>query len=461
MIAPKLNTGLNRRLLRCSGNITGRTGPIGLLVLTLACTSTVRSEESDYQLPSTLKNADPSLHLLQGTNQKDALQVNESIYQATGFGNTFMVVTGEGNVIIDTSLDTFAPKHRKLLRKVSQDPVHSIIITHGHGDHTGGIGLWREAGTQVIAQQNFEEFLHYQKRLEGMFAIRNAAQFGFELTPPESVTGSGNFEADIPATVLFDDRYSFSLGKLSFEVLHTPAETYDALTVWVPQFKAAFVGDMFYQSFPNMYTLRGTKPRYALDYVDSINKVLALQPEILLPSHGEPITGNAAITSALERYRDAILYVHNAVVRGMNQGKDVYTLMQEISLPAELNVSEGYGRVAWSVRGIYEGYMGWFDGNPASMYSLHPKLVYSELVDLAGGTQPVTERAAELLKQGKPLMALKLTNAVLAVDDSNQQAWAVQIEANIQLRAKSDNFNEAGWLNYGIKQARDALEETD
>ena len=98
-----------------------------------------------------------------------------------------------------------------------------------------------------------------------------------------------------------------------------------------------------------------------------LHKVLALEPEIVLPSHGLPIKGHDEIVKRLTRYRDAIQYVHDATVRGMNDGKDVFTLMREIKLPAELDVGESYGKVAWSVRGIYEGYVGWFDLNPATI----------------------------------------------------------------------------------------------
>ena len=66
----------------------------------------------DYK-PEALESgrADPSLHLRQGSTQTEAQKVNEVIYKATGFGNTFMVVTDQGNVIVDTSLETMAPHH--------------------------------------------------------------------------------------------------------------------------------------------------------------------------------------------------------------------------------------------------------------------------------------------------------------------------------------------------------------
>ena len=167
--------------------------------------------------------------------------------------------------------------------------------------------------------------------------------------------------------------------------MRAPGETYDHLCVWVPKYKAAFVGDNYYDSFPNIYTLRGTQPRWALDYVASIDKILALAPEIVLPSHGQPIVGRDKIVERLTRYRNAIVYVHDATVKGMNDGKDVFTLMREIKLPSELNVGEAYGKVDWSIRGIYEGYVGWFDLNPASMYSQPPTVAEPELVRMAGG----------------------------------------------------------------------------
>jgi len=116
----------------------------------------------DYN-PEALESGrvDPSLHLQQGSAQTEAQKVNEVIYKATGFGNTFMVVTDQGNVIVDTSIETMAPHHKKLLSAVSDGPIHSVIITHGHGDHTGGVALWREPETRVIAQENMVEFLHF------------------------------------------------------------------------------------------------------------------------------------------------------------------------------------------------------------------------------------------------------------------------------------------------------------
>jgi alkyl sulfatase BDS1-like metallo-beta-lactamase superfamily hydrolase len=394
----------------------------------------------------------------QGADQKEALKITDAIYQGIGFGNTFMVTTPEGNVIIDTSGPERAPQHVRLLKKVSNAPVKYIILTHGHGDHTGGVGLWKEPGTQIIAQRNHVEFMNYQKRLQGFFMTRNAAQFEFAVrTAPPS---AGNYGAKIEPTILFDEKYEFKLGGVTFRILRTPGETPDHLTVWIPEYRAAFSGDNYYTSFPNIYTLRGTEPRWALDYVESLDKVMALEPELLLPSHGRAIRGRAEIASTLKKYRDAILYVHDETVKGMNQGKDVFTLMREIHLPANLDVGESYGRVSWSVRGIYEGYAGWFDLNPATMYDLPPTSADADLVRLAGGPEAVIKLAGERAGQRREVESLQLLDAALAADPTNRSALEVRVKALEGLIVRSRNSNERGWLQSSLTDTKRKLGAT-
>lgn len=397
----------------------------------------------------------PMALLREGQDQKKAIKVSDAIYQAIGFGNTFMVTTSEGNVIIDTSLAANARRHQQLLKAENAGPIKYIILTHGHGDHAGGVPVWKEAGTQIIAQQEHVEFAHYQTRLAGFFSLRNAAQFA--MVRPAVGAWAGDYGAKIQPTILFDDKYEFTLGGVKFEIFHTPGETPDHLTVWIPQYKAAFTGDNYYESFPNIYTLRGTKPRWALDYINSLNKVLALKPEIVIPSHGQPIHGNAEITRRLTRYREAIQYVHDETVKGMNAGKDVWTLMREIKLPTALDVGESYGKLSWSIRGIYEGYAGYFDLNPATMYELPPSSVYPDLVKLAGGPDAVVKLATERIQANQFVEALHLTDIALAADANHRGALEARLKALEELRARCRNSNERGWLDYSINETNGKL----
>jgi len=262
----------------------------------------------------------------------------------------------------------------------------------------------------------------------------------------------------ITPDITFRDTMDLDVGGVKLQLIHTPGETPDHLTVWVPSLKAAMIGDNFYESFPNMYTLRGTRPRWPLDYIDSLNKVLSLEPEIVVPSHGPAIVGKDNVKAQLTKMRDAIVYVHDAVLAGMNAGKDVHTLMEEIKLPPELDVGEGYGKISWSVRGIYEGYAGWFTGDPAEMFPEGRNSVSPELVKLAGGPKAIADEAMKLVGQGKLVEALHMTSIGIEGAPGDRDVLQARVAAFEALIKASTNRNEFGWLQQGLAQAKKGLE---
>jgi alkyl sulfatase BDS1-like metallo-beta-lactamase superfamily hydrolase len=184
---------------------------------------------------------------------------------------------------------------------------------------------------------------------------------------------------------------------------------------------------------------------------------LSLEPELLLPGHGAPIVGKANVAARVSRYRDAILHVHDAVVRGLNAGTDVYTLMREVTLPESLRLGDGFGRVSWAVRGIYESYAGWFDGRTASMYAEPPSSVYAELTSLAGGPAALAARAEALVQAGEAVRALRLTDVALAADPAHRRALDARLAALQRLLASATNYFERAWLEQDIRATRERV----
>ena len=96
--------------------------------------------------------------------------------------------------------------------------------------------------------------------------------------------------------------------------------------------------------------------------------------------------GSVFVQASVKKMRDAVQSVWDQTIRGMNAGKSVWELMRDIQLPKELELSQGHGRVSWSVRGIWEIVTGWYSYDTiADLYFVPPTAVNGDLVELAGG----------------------------------------------------------------------------
>jgi alkyl sulfatase BDS1-like metallo-beta-lactamase superfamily hydrolase len=262
----------------------------------------------------------------------------------------------------------------------------------------------------------------------------------------------------------FEDTFTFELGGTRFELLSTPGgETVDSAVLWLPQRRIAFVGNLFsalFGHFPNLVTIRGDRLRSALAFMESADRVLELQPEILCTGHFEPIVGADLIRAEITRVRDAVRYVHDAVVAGMNAGTDVETLMSEIRLPDDLEVGEGYGKVSWSVRAIWEGYAGWFHARSTTeLYPVPVSDAYPTVVGLTGA-DPLAAAAHAAVAEGRPERAVHLAEMVLAAEPDHRGALVAYRDAHEALLARDggENFWETGWLRHRIAATTEKLE---
>jgi alkyl sulfatase BDS1-like metallo-beta-lactamase superfamily hydrolase len=113
--------------------------------------------------------------------------------------------------------------------------------------------------------------------------------------------------------------------------------------------------------------------------------------------------------------------------------------------------------VSWSVRGIFDGYAGWFDENPTSMYKLPPSSIAPELLRLCGGSEALTKQALEFVNNKDEVKALHVTDIVLAAEPANKPALEARLAALRSLLSKCGNYIEANWLRYGIRTAEDKI----
>ncbi|MEH6634474.1 MAG: MBL fold metallo-hydrolase [Halioglobus sp.] len=381
-----------------------------------------------------------------------------------GTSNSYLIETSEGSILVNTGMGYEAPVHHQNYQDLSSagDNIRYVITTQGHVDHVGGVQYFRELNPRLtyIAQAENEEHQTYDERLREFRANRSAFRFLDAFTEDFGYYTEQGYtdinRQDRPtADVTFDDRHEFTLGGLEVVLIGVKgAETNDSLIVWLPQHGICFTGNLFgcpFGHFPNLVTIRGDRYRDALVCAAAAQTVLDLDASLILYGHHAPVKGKELIRTEVTAIRDAIMYVHDATVRGMNEGKDLYTLMQEIKLPAAYEVGQGYGKVSWSIRAIWENYAGWFHHDSTTeLYSVPRSAVYADLIELVGADALVS-RAQQKFDAGEAEQALHLLDIVLTQQPGCEQAITLALAVHEKLLGEADNFWLTGWLENQIK----------
>ena len=423
-------------------------------------------------MKSPLVESRPGSLDLRRASGEPAVRIHERVWMSEGASNAYLVTTDDGDVLINTGLGVEGQLHRRAFEARSTAQIRYIVVTQGHVDHVGGIDAFKAAhpGTIVIAQENVSACQADDARLKGFRQRRNLRFFPEFLSPlaaggqPTDDGGLGVAQSVARPDLTFSQEHRFALGGVYFELYSVPGgETIDSALVWLPKERVLFSGNALgplFPHIPNFYTIRGDRLRLALPYLDTLEMMLELSPELLVTGHFTPIAGEATIRAELERLRDAVRYLHDRTVEGMNAGKDMFTLMREVTLPPNLEVGEDYGTVPWAVRAIYEGYAGWFSfRSTTELYAKPVHEMYGDIAALAGA-DALTAAASKKLEQSDALGAIHLVEIALAADEAHAGALDVYIRAHERLLAESHARNrwQKYWLEGEIAAARALLE---
>src|SRR5215475_12947029 len=380
----------------------------------------------------------PGADALAPATAERAQEIAPGIWCSPGLSNAYLLTTADGRVVVNTGMGFESQVHRANFDAVDSSPIRYIIVTQGHYDHVGGLDTMRDPATQVIAQANWRQWRDDNDRLAAYRANNSAFAFSEKLMSGiaairrrfgDRLPAQASHAADIEV----DDSFTLTVGGRTIKLLATPGgETTDSMVVWLPDQKICLCGNTFGPVFghiPNLVTMRGDRYRDALTAVASIERVRELRPDMLVSGHFDPITGAERIHAELTRLRDAITYIHDRTVEGMNAGADVYTLMRDIGLPPELEMGQGYGKVSWDVRAVWENYSGWFHHRSTTeLYPVGFEAVSADVVELAGA-DALVGRARAHFAENRPLHAIHLAELVTTAQPDHPGAREVLREA--------------------------------
>ena len=266
----------------------------------------------------------PGADAMRPASAEQAEQIAPGLWCSPGLSNSYLLTTAEGRVIVNTGMGFEGPVHRANFDAVDSSPVRYIIFTQGHVDHVGGLDSVRDPDTTVVAQANWTMWRDDNDRLIPYRASRSA--FAFKDTLASGIQaiqrrlGTTRLAGQsVPVVDLdFEDTLTLEVGGRRMELISVPGgETTDSLVVWLPDERICLCGNTFGPLFghiPNLVTMRGDRYRDALTAIASVERVRALQPDLLVTGHFEPIAGADRIDAELTRLRDAIAYVHDQTV---------------------------------------------------------------------------------------------------------------------------------------------------
>jgi glyoxylase-like metal-dependent hydrolase (beta-lactamase superfamily II) len=381
--------------------------------------------------------------------------VDGLLYRSGGNTAAYLLLTDNGRVIVNTGMGYEAPHHKRVFDAIRPGPTHHIITTQAHVDHVGGVDLFKEPGTTYIAQANNPACQRDDKRIQGLRMSTAGIWFDMLGTDAKRIwsenPGVSMTQSEPTPDILFEDRLALTVDGLRIELYAAVGETIDCCIVWLPDHKIALVSNLFgplFPHFPNVNTIRGDRYRFVEPQSATNRLVRELRPEMLVTGRYEPIVGADLIEASLERLDKAVDHVHTKALEGFNNGVDVWTLMNEITLPPELRVGQGYGKVSWAVRTFWEEYVGWFKlQSTTELYPDPAPAALAELVD-AAGVDTTLDRAQAALDRGDAVVAIRLGEAVEAVapDDARLARLMAAAHRHLYDNGGETSFWEEGWL---------------
>ncbi len=176
-------------------------------------------------------------------------------------GDVAVRVTPEGAILVDDKYPENVADVLEKMKSVTSQPLRYMLNSHHHGDHVSGNQRILERGIDIIAHRNIRENFLKAKQ-----------------------PGAPN--------IVFSDRGAVYLGGVEVQMLwlgrgHTNGDT----VIYFPDLKTVHVGDLIIDAMPVIDYANGGS---ALEFVKTIDNVLQIDFDTMIPGHGRVMTKDDA-----------------------------------------------------------------------------------------------------------------------------------------------------------------------
>lgn len=196
----------------------------------------------------------------------------------------------------------------------------------------------------------------------------------------------------------------------------------------------------------NLLTLRGAlvrDPHMWAHYLTEAIDLFADRADVVFASHHWPTWGREELREYLSLQRNLYAYLHDQTLRMLNRGMTGVEIAEAIQLPAALedawHAHGYYGSVSHNVKAIYQRYMGWYDGNPANLWTHTPAEAGRRYLAFMGGADAVVAKARVSFDDGDYRWVAEVVNHVIQAEPEHAAAKALLADTYEQLAYGSEN----------------------
>ena len=208
----------------------------------------------------------PNTYFVQGRAEMGSSE-NQNFISNAGF-----VVTPRGVVVVDAlGSPILAQKLIAEIKKISNQKIIAVIVTHYHADHVYGLQEFKKVGAKIYAQGEGRNYISSETAKQRLIASR------VDFAP--WVNDKTNL---ISADVWIDQKTKLNVGGVDFLVSRVgPAHAPEDLIIYIPSEKVLFAGDLVFRGrIPFVGNADSKGWLIALDEIEKLN------PNIVIPGHG-------------------------------------------------------------------------------------------------------------------------------------------------------------------------------
>jgi len=413
-------------------------------------------------------------------NISGLFEVTEGIYQIRNLdlSNMTIIEGKEGVTVVDplVSAETAKVGMDLYFKNRGKKPVVAVIYTHSHVDHYGGVrGVVDEADVKsgkvkIYAPAGFMESAVSENIMAGNVMSRRASYMYGNLLKANAKgqvgAGLGTTTSAGTVTLIAPTDYVTKTGEkrvidgLTYDFMMAPGSEAPAEMLWfIEEKKVIQTAEDVTHTLHNTYSLRGAKIREPLPWSKYINDAISRwgdKADVLMAQHHWPTWGNENVNKLLKSQRDLYRYINDQTLRMANEGLTRDEIAAQFKLPPSLATmwaNRGYyGSVSHDVKATYVLYLGWFDGNPATLDELPPEDAAKKYVEYMGGADSILQKAKTDYDKGDYRWVAQVVSKVVFADPENKAARNLEADALEQLGYQAES---GPWRNFYLTGAQE------